>query len=181
MRTPQEILDKAISDRNPVAIVCAYSGGYDSLCLTHLVHTQLDTHGLPLSVWSIDTKLSADGWLEYVVGVGKQFGWNHTIHDNKIGFDDFVKSVKSAGCPYSKSGHSIAYRCLKERSFYVALKSLKTLRSDKVLFLTGIRSIESRDRQYAPEINRIGKSNMIFVSPILYWSDENLISYRLGN
>lgn len=180
--TPQQIIDKAILDWQPVAIVCAYSGGYDSLVTTHLAHTALDLHGLPLSVWSIDTNLAADGWQDYVTEIAALFRWDFVLHTNQRGYKDFVRSVTEAGCPRSKKGHTIAYRCLKERSFYVALKRYKgQSRFNKVLFLTGIRAAESQDRQNVPAIQRISKSNMIFASPILGWTDEDLINYRIAH
>jgi len=37
MLSPQEILDKAIQDWQPVAVVCAYSGGYDSQPTWHIL------------------------------------------------------------------------------------------------------------------------------------------------
>lgn len=178
----QEILDKAITEWNPVAIVCAYSGGYDSLVLAYLVHTQLDTHNLPLTVWTVDTKLSADGWLDYVTEIGKRYNWSHTVHDNQRGFDDFVKSVTRAGCPYSKRGHTIAYRCLKDRSFSVALKTHKgNKKSNKVLFLSGVRASESADRENAPEYSRYGHTSTIIANLILHWTNEDVYKYRLDN
>lgn len=179
---PQQILNRAIHDWQPVAIVCAYSGGYDSLVTTHLAHTALDLHGLPLSVWSIDTNLAADGWREYVAGVGASFGWQHTIHDNRRGFERFLVQVSRLGCPRSKEGHIWTYRRLKEMSFLKALKENKTARLDKVLVLSGVRQAESADRQKnATEVQRIGKSSLIFANPILYWSDEDLTRYRIEN
>lgn len=180
---PQQIIDKAILDWQPVAVVCAYSGGYDSLVTTHLAHTALDLHGLPLSVWSIDTRLSADGWVDYVAGVAAAFGWQHTIHDNQAGFLEFVEMVKRYGCPRTKSGHyNLAYTRLKDRSFAELLRRYKNSLHDKVLILSGIRQVESAERQKKSEaVSRYGHSNLIFANPILTWTDEDLTHYRIAH
>lgn len=185
---PQQIIDKAIQDWQPVAVICAYSGGYDSLVTTHLAHTALDLHtpsgasegrGLPLSVWSIDTKLSADGWVEYVRDIGKRYGWQHTVHDNQAGFNQFVKLVIKTGCPYSREGHEATFNRLKGRSFDELLRRYKGKWRDKVLVLSGIRQSESAQRQKLTEpVQRRGESNLIFANPIFYWSEEQLTRYR---
>ena len=115
-----------------------------------------------------------------MAGVGQAFGWNHTIHDNRVGFEDFIKSVSIAGCPRTRAGHSYAYRCLKDRSFAELLRRYKTDLHDKVLVVAGVRLAESVERaKIAEAVRRYGHSNLVFANPILYWSDEDLTSYRI--
>lgn len=181
MKTPQEILDKTIAEWNPVAIICAYSGGYDSLVCTHLVHKLNIPQNIPLMVYSIDTKLSADGWVDFVKIIANGFGWNHHVYDNQAGFDEYVKWVKAAGCPYSLEGHKRAYNRLKDRAFSAILKLHKGDDiHNKVLFVSGVRKYESKEREKLENpINRRGSTNAIFCNPLFYWTDDEVFEYRM--
>lgn len=175
---PQRILDNAIDQWQPVALVSLFSGGYDSMITTHILH-RLDTHGLPVQVWAIDTNLAADGWHEYVNSVASRFGWNLQIYDNKKGFNQFVTLIKFYGCPRTRKMHTYVFQKLKERGFDAILKMNKTKRSDKVLFVSGMRRAESEYRKDADEVQRIGKSNKIFAAPIVHWENEECDWYRV--
>jgi len=169
------ILVDAVHDWKPVAIVSLYSGGYDSAVATHVAMRMYPA----LPVWSIDTNLSADGWHEYVTGVARQFNWNHAIYDNQAGYQEFETWVSYHGCPHGPAGHSRAYQRLKERALYRLLAQYKQNRTDKVLFVTGIRRAESARRAaIATPVNRVGHSNIIFVNPLLNWSDLAVTQYR---
>jgi len=177
---PQRILTSAIKEWQPVALVSLFSGGYDSMIATHILH-RLDTHGLDIDVWAIDTQLAADGWHSYVRSVANGLGWNFQIYDNKKGFGQFVQSVTQKGCPRTKKMHTFVFQKLKERGFDAILMMNKTKRSDKVLFVSGMRRAESDDRKNADEVSRIGKSNKIFTAPIVHWTNEECDWYRIEN
>lgn len=175
---PQRILSEAINKWQPVALVSLFSGGYDSMITTHILH-RLNTHGLPIQVWAIDTQLAADGWHEYVTEVADRFGWNFRIYDNKKGFEAYLDVVKYHGQPYSRKGHTWAYQRLKERGFNAIHVMNQKTRHDRTLFCSGVRRRESIERNDAPEIARIGHSNKIFSSPIIHWSNEQCDRYRI--
>lgn len=174
----QEILTRAIDEWKPVALVSLFSGGYDSAITTHVLH-RLDTHGLPIQVWAIDTQLSADGWREYVQRVAAGQGWNFQIYDNKKGFEQYKQVVTYHGQPYSRTGHTYAFQRLKERGFDAIHMMSKTARHDKTLFVSGTRRAESAARANADEINRVGTSNKIFAAPIVHWTNEECDYYRI--
>lgn len=176
----QRILTTAIEKWQPVALVALFSGGYDSMISTHILH-RLETHGLPIQVWAIDTQLAADGWGEYVQSVADRQGWNFHIYDNKKGFAQFVTSVEKKGCPRTKKMHTFVFQKLKERGIDAIHVMNKKKRSDKTLFISGMRRVESADRKNADESSRIGKSNKIFAAPIVHWSNEQCDWYRLKN
>lgn len=178
LKEPQRILTTAIETWQPVALVSLFSGGYDSMITTHVLH-RLNTHGLPIQVWAIDTKLAADGWHEYVKSVAADFGWNFQIYNNQKGFLQFVESVRKKGCPRTRAMHTYVFQKLKERGFDAILMANKTKRSDKVLFVSGMRRAESTSRQNADEVSRIGKSNKIFAAPIVHWSNDECDYYRV--
>lgn len=181
MKQPQQILTEAIETWKPRQIVCLFSGGYDSMCATHLAH-RLDTHGIPMATWSIDTKLSADGWIDYVGGVAEELAFNdYHIYSNDKGFAQFCESVRVTGCPRNISGHTYAYQKLKERAIDAMHMIYKKDPSDKTLFISGMRRAESQRRAKSQEYERVGKSNKIFVAPIVYWTDLEVARYRIEN
>lgn len=179
--SPQEILTVAIERWRPVAISCLFSAGYDSMVATHLLHS-LDTHGLPVKVWSIDTNLAADGWHGFVGSVAERYGWDFDIYDNWRGFQQFVTLVAHLGCPKgARSLHTNIYQKLKERGIDAIHMDNKRDVHDKSLFVSGMRRAESDFRSAAAEVYRIGKSNKIFASPIVHWSNQDCDLYRASN
>lgn len=177
---PQRILNNAIETWQPAALVALYSGGYDSAVTTHVLH-RLDTRGLPIQVWSIDTKLAADGWKDYIKAVANDQGWDHRIYDNKKGFEQFVQMVRDAGCPRSRAIHTHVFQKLKERGFDAIHMMNKVNVHSKTLFISGIRQAESTYRKEAAEVQRIGISNKIFAAPIIHWSNAECDYYRIEN
>jgi len=176
----------------PTAILSLYSGGYDSLVCTHLtaraikkMKTGTDTFQypklgeIPYKVHSVDTKLSADGWREYVTRTAEVMQWPHSIYTSDKGFAEFTKWVNTEGCPYTPTGHERAYARLKERAFDQMLKDNKANYRSKVLFVSGVRKAESRKRgQLTEPTQRDRKKNRIFTNPLFYWSNQDLLNYR---
>lgn len=178
VKQAQRILSEALEVYQPTALVCLFSGGYDSMIASHLVH-RLNVSGHTVHVWSIDTNLAADGWHDYVSGVARQYGWDFEIYNNRAGFEEFVESVKLKGCPRNRPAHTWAYRRLKERGIRAIHMKYKDKRSDKTLFISGMRRAESTDRSMADEYHRVDKSNLCFVAPIVHWSDFDCDQYRV--
>ncbi len=171
-----QIIRTAIKTWKPTAIISLFSGGYDSLTTTHLAHA-LDFRP---TVYAINTKMSADGWHDYVFSVAAAYSWKFSIYDNQKGFLEWVEWVRLNGCPYSREGHHKTYNRLKGRGIEAILKRHKGHYYNKVLFLSGIRQSESKEREKLTKpINRLGKSNAIYVNPIFYWSHDDVLEYRL--
>lgn len=172
-----QIIQQALEEWKPKAIICLYSGGYDSLVMTHLTHALRKE---PLHVYAIDTKMGADGWSNYVTKVAAAYQWKFSIYDNQAGFDEWLTWVKLNGCPRHIEGHKRTYNRLKGRAIEAILQAHKTHYYDKILFLSGIRKAESRERNKLEHpINRMGKSNAIFANPLFYWQNDDITHYRL--
>lgn len=178
MNSPQQILTTAIKQWQPKSLVALYSGGYDSAVTTHLLHA-LDTHGLPIHVAAIDTQLAADGWREYVQDVADGQGWDFKIYKSDKAWQQFLEQIQKFGCPKSRKMHSMVFNLLKGRVIEAIHMAMKTRRSDKTLFVSGMRRAESAFRKEAAEVQRIGHSNRIFTSPIVYWTQEDCDLYRI--
>lgn len=178
---PLQIINDAIAQWQPSSIIIAYSGGYDSMVLAHAA-TRLKSDGkisLPISTWAIDTKLSADGWVDWIKSTSPQLGQAVNVYDNQAGFDEYFEWVSEYGNPYTNEMHKRAYRRLKDTAFSALLKMYKKSWTDKILFLSGIRAAESTKRASYDPINRRGKSNAIFANPLFDWSDEEMLTYRI--
>lgn len=181
MADEQRILTEAIALYQPRQIVILFSGGYDSM-ITAQVVKGLDTGGVPVSTWAIDTKLSADGWREYVESVANELAFpDFNIYDNQSGYNEFEDWVKSQGCPYTPDGHLRAYHRLKDRAIAAIHMLYKQERRDKNLFVSGMRRDESLKRHNVAEYSKFTKSNICFCSPIVHWSNERVTAHRIEN
>lgn len=180
IKDPQQILSTAIEEWQPKSLVSLYSGGYDSAVTTHLIHT-LDTHGLPIHVAAIDTQLAADGWREYVQSVADKQGWDFRIYKSDKAWQQFMTQIKKFGCPKSRKMHTLVFNLLKGRVIEAIHMEMKSHRSDKTLFVSGMRRDESIFRKEAAEVQRIGHSNRIFAAPIVHWSQKDCDVYRVEN
>ncbi len=173
-----QIIQQAIDTWKPKAIISLYSGGYDSLVTTYLAHALRREQ---IHVYSINTKMSADGWTDYITQVAAAYQWHFSIYDNQAGFEEWLQWVEINGCPIYTEGHKRTYNRLKGRAIEAILKARKGHYYDKVLFLSGIRKAESREREKLKHpINRMGKnSNAIFANPLFYWSNDDVTHYRM--
>lgn len=181
MKSEQQILVEAIELYKPRHIAVLFSGGYDSMATAHRMKS-INTDGLPVSTWAIDTKLSADGWTDYVEGVAGELSLpDFHIYNNQSGYAEFERWVTEHGCPYSPGGHNRGYNRLKNRAIDAIHMRYKQNRSDTTLFVTGVRRSESVARAQWSEYSRKKKSNICYVCPIVYWSDERIANYRIQN
>lgn len=171
-----KILDRAFETYNPSTMIACYSGGYDSMVMSHIALRWAKEHRIVLLVNAVDTLLSADGWRDYVTMSARAIGADmFDIWDNP-GLDLWQKDVKEKGFVYRKKQHHIYFYYLKQRVFRMMLAKYKTHRFDHVMFLNGIRRAESPDRRNAPEVEKRGSA--VFVNPILYWSNDEVLRYR---
>ena len=175
-----DLVHQAIDKWNPSSIVCAFSGGYDSMVTTHIINNHREAFNIPVRTMSIDTGLTADGWREYIDKTANRFGWGLFFEYGDI--ESYKNWVKVNGQPYSRKGHHYAYNRLKDRAFDATLKRLKNNWRDKVLFVSGLYRAESTERQKLTEpIQRKRESNAIFVNPCFYWQKGDFLQYRLDH
>ena len=174
-----QIVKSALEEWQPVQIVLLFSGGYDSMVMCDALKNE--EFDVPVSTYAIDTNLSADGWTDYVRDVANELQFpDFDIYNNDHGFAEFVKWVTAHGCPRTRQAHTRCYARLKERAIMAILKKYKMQRSDKVLFLSGLRKYESAHRSKLTEpVQRLGKSCAIFANPLFYWTDEDIAKYRI--
>jgi 3'-phosphoadenosine 5'-phosphosulfate sulfotransferase (PAPS reductase)/FAD synthetase len=176
----RKIIQDAIDEYKPVSIVALYSGGYDSLVMTHVVHN----HFGGIKVRSINTMMSADGWEDYVRKVASRYGWNHGVYRNERGFEQYKKWVAGQGQPYTPSSHHKVYNRLKGRAIDAMKRDEKRghSRTAKVLFLSGIRKFEGASAKRAKLTSPYSHyGSAVFCNPLFWWRDDDLIKYRIAN
>lgn len=170
----RSILDRAVQAYEPSLIVCCYSGGYDSMIGTHLVHRWQSP--VPILTASVDTLISADGWREFVTESARVIGATQfEIADNPE-LDSWQNDVQERGFVYRRHQHKIYFYYLKQRVFRLLLAKYKTHRNDRVMFITGVRQAESAERADTPETSVSGSA--VYCNPLVYWSDEECWLYR---
>lgn len=173
-----DILDRAYAHWRPNWIFLLYSGGYDSVCSTHIANAwaQARPHG-HTKVISLDTGVAADGWREYVTLVGLRENWVHEIWNNPKP-DFYFENAREFGFPYTKQMHwQMMYRNLKERTLDAVRRAHKVNPRDRCMLVSGVRRDESVERADTPEWLEDGAA--LWVSPLVNWTKRNIYEYRL--
>ena len=178
METVYRILNGAVQEHQPSALIACFSGGYDSMVMTHIVNQWvMDTRQqAPLLVAAVDTLISADGWRDFVTDSAMAIGSKRfEIWDNP-GIDLWEADVRERGFVYRKAQHKFYFYYLKQRVFRQMVQHFKTHEHDRIMFLNGVRRDESPDRANEPEVKRIGCG--VYVNPVLYWTQDDINLYR---
>lgn len=173
MRTPENIIAEAMT-HNPVAIRVGFSGGRDSLAVTHWMMNNVPG----CEVFHCNTGIGIEKTRQYVRDTCKQFGWPlHEIRAKEDCGKDYDEIVKVGGFP-GPSGHRWMYIYLKDKPIRKMVRDLQKKRGDKVLIATGIRHDEStrRMRYVGSEVNRQG--SQLWVNAIYWWSASERDAYN---
>lgn len=183
MKSPEKILDDAIRDHQPGAIIGLFSGGHDSLTVTHWAATHLGSK--LTTVVHIDTGIGVPETQQYVKDVCEQYGWpleiyravENTYADGTPDPMVYEDIVLEHGFP-GPSQHRIMYSKLKERQIR---KVCRDYRGDgPVMFISGVRRQESSRRMgTVKEVARFG--NQVWVSPFIDKSALDLTDYIVEN
>lgn len=170
------IMDRAVEKHKPSTIIASYSGGYDSMVMVYIANKWAQERGVKYVAHAVDTRISANGWRDYVTESAKQIGTPaFSIWDNPD-LDLWIEDVKKHGFAYNEAQHPFYFFYLKQRAFREMVAHYKLHYHDRVMFLNGIRRDESRKRRNAPEVARYGSG--VHVNPVLYWTGDNILDFR---
>ena len=149
-----------------------FSGGNDSIATLMYLKGIADKFKSVLTAIYVDTTAGLSANTKYVKKVCKYLGVNLKIVRPKI---DYFTLAKEWGIP------SFKYRwCCRELKIKPIKEYLDKIKEPKVVF-DGIRAAESNIRkQYIPIWYHPG-FKCLSVSPIFYWSNEEVISYVNSN
>lgn len=175
MLTPREIVDRALTEHKPVAVRVGFSGGRDSLAVTHWMMTNVPG----CEVVHFNTGIGIERTRQYVRDTCKAQGWPLAeIRAKEDCGQDYDEIVKRSGFPGGARGHVWMYGLLKERSVREMCRRLQRKRGDRVILATGVRHDESVRRMgYAgQEVTRRGRE--VWASPIYWWSADTRDAYN---
>lgn len=175
--SPREIVDRAIADHNPVAIRCGFSGGRDSLAVSHWMMENVPG----CELFHCNTGIGVERTREYVRDTCADRHWPlHEIRAKEDCGMDYDAIVLKHGFPGPDS-HSMMYSSLKERAIRVLVKAAKTTARSRVLIASGARHEESvrRMRYAGQQVTRVGAA--VWASPIYWWSGTVRDAYNKAN
>ena len=179
--SPEEVMQKALEQHNPTAVICLFSGGHDSLTATHYVMSNY-AHLAP-EVVHIDTGIGIPETQQFVIDTCEQFGWPLSIYraaenvkadgtPDPMVYDDIVIANGFPG----PGAHRIMYSKLKQRQVRRVVRERKKRRSDRVLLASGVRREESTRRMGTTEyIQRDGAQ--VWAAPLLDFTGSDQKQY----
>lgn len=180
-----EILDQALATYPIVGTYWLSSGGNDSAIVGHLLRGRYD------AVLHIDTGIGIPATTRYVRDVAA--AWGDTLHvlTPLVSYRDLVLGKIIAGVGPNKGirqvwfgfpgapGHRVMYSRLKDQPLMRFRRGIvgKEGRTRKVAYLGGMRWAET-DRRFrnAEAIDQDGA--IVWVSPLVHWTDAHMREYR---
>jgi len=162
---PKEFVD-AYSIKS---LVCSFSGGKDSLAMTHYVISELEDVTIGKYVVYADTGCMLSVTTPFVEKVCNEFGWNL-----KIVYGNFFERVKN-GMPMPSMHRRWCCGVCKLNPIHEFVKALKPQRAEA----TELRSDESlrRKKMRLRELFYLKKSYVWKYAPILSWSEKDVLRY----
>ena len=176
---PIAIVNEAIAENSPIKTFILSSGGNDSMVLLDYCANRITFD----AVLHINT---GTGVTENGIALTSQFIRDYCAQKDypfielkppKSYEEVFIEEPIIDGLP-GPGMHHVAYTRLKERPLLAFVQEQKTTWKDRVMFLTGIRSDESRIRMgyRSTVVDRRGA--VVWVNPIYFWSNDKMKQYR---
>ncbi|WP_020673848.1 phosphoadenosine phosphosulfate reductase family protein [Amycolatopsis nigrescens] len=178
------LLDEVIERFGPEKLLLLFSGGSDSSLLAHVVRERMD------AAVHIRTTIAVPQTSQYVEAVCAEWGLPLLWADPPDSYEDLVLGNVKPKTERGKNdtvwrgfpgpgAHSVMYQRLKEKALDELRRSLvgKRGRTGQVAYVAGTRWSES-DRRWrnANEIDVAG--SVVWVSPIVHWTEGHLREYR---
>ncbi len=190
----RKIMDAAIAEFKPAAIVAAYSGGNDSVVSTHFAASQYDAMAVHCA-----TSIGLQACADYVAATAERLGWDLRVRTAQPegkpkpldpatlpagrwadGTTAYEEAVLNRGFP-GPSQHGTMFRKLKQRSIEAFQRELKAgkPRSACILIVSGIRHDESTVRAgYKRDTQKEGSAARIWVNPFYWHTAADFEAYR---
>lgn len=154
-----------------VATFVLFSGGNDSSVLTHLFGPDVD------AVVHVNTGIGVEQTREFVRAACGAWGFKLRELHPPVPYEDICEHILG-GFP-GPAQHRVAYARLKERPLRLLRKEVVTApRRQRVVFLTGIRAAESKQRMgYGRAVSTDGST--VWVNPLYHWDHTDMAAYRV--
>jgi len=153
------------------SLVCSFSGGKDSLAMTHYVMSELETIDIAKYVVHADTTIMLPGVADFVHDVCQQYGWNLHIVYPEV---DFWTEVRQ-GMPMPTMFRRWCCGKLKLEPICDFVKTLEPQRGN----VLGLRHDESsrRKKKNYRTVFYLKKHGIWNYNPILEWSEKAVLRY----
>lgn len=173
METPQQIISRAIAEYSPKHIFGLFSGGDDSLTVTHFAALELGA--LLDGVVHINTGIGIPETRAFVDTACERFGWKlleYKAVDSGQVYEDIVMQNGFPG----PSQHMKMFIRLKQR----ALQALsRDFTGGNTLLISGVRQQESAKRMKLKHaVQKEKESRRVWCAPFFYWSNDQVSEYR---
>lgn len=160
--------DDARWDHNPAAVLALFSGGSDSSVMLHVIRDLVD------AVLFLDTGTGIPQTREFVRATCAEYGLK--LIEQAPPDKTYEEIVLEYGFP-GPAAHLETYVWLKERGIHAVRRRLQRFRGDRIVLLTGVRLAESSRRMgHVKPVVR--KNSLVWVAPILDWTDADMNAYR---
>ena len=134
----KSIYTSAVNEYKPRKTFCLFSGGHDSLSITHWAMEEMGAD----AVAHVNTGIGIEETRDFVRETCNKYGWPlHEYHAGKA-YEDIIKEH---GFPGPQS-HRFMYILLKERGVADLVRDHKEHRNDNIMLVTGVRKQESNRR-----------------------------------
>lgn len=149
------------------SLVSCFSGGKDSLVMTHYLHSELVDTDVEIYVVYADTGVMLPIATSFVQEVSEKFGWNLTIVEG-----NFFEKAEEIGMPRMKH-RWCCWEC-KIKPISAFTKPLKPQRAEAV----GIRQDESiRRRKIKNQVYYLKRGWVWKYAPLLFWTEKDVLRY----
>ncbi len=186
---PHDVMRRALAEYEPARTVVGFSGGGDSIVVAHWAVT----NGYTDTLFHIDTGTALPGVLDHVKSCAELFGAKLVVTEAGEFFRHIVLGL---GCPEGHNDrrpglsrplgfpgpgqHGTVYGWLKKNQFRRYIRGVRAELDDpkaEVLVITGLRRGESSRRKRRPSMRR-DDSGLLFVNPVIDWTNEQMAAYR---
>lgn len=153
------------------SLVCCFSGGKDSLAMTHYLHSELQGSDIDIHVVYADTGIMLPTTRPFIEDVCSEFGWKLKVVEG-----NFFEKAQKIGMPRMR--HRWCCWACKIKPISEFTKTLPPQRCEAV----GVRQDESmRRRDLKNEIYYLKKGRVWKYAPILAWSEKDVLRYIRDN
>lgn len=173
-RAALAIIDQAVAEFGPKAVVAAFSGGIDSAVTARIA----SKHPACRDALLIDTQTGVPEGHAWVADRCAEWGLNLRVMQSHVDFMDTVRQYGILGPAH----HKTYFNALKGRVFRQIGYDLAPATTDRILLVSGARRQESakRKKNVIPIRHDRWEQRLVWVAPIHDWSALECRLYLRG-
>lgn len=166
-----EVIEQAVSQYQPGAVLALFSGGHDSVTSTHVAAQHPSFRG----VLHVNTGIGIEHTREYVRQVCRDQGWPLIEEHAPDGW--YEQNCLAKGMPGGPIQHGLMYQRLKDDQVRAVVRRYQRRRGDTVGLVTGVRQQESERRMRVHPLPVVRERAQLWINPLLDWSASDVGAY----